>query len=347
MKTMHNSKKYYIILINIVLAVSTHLDASDDTFTPKSAGQCQIIRNIGYRLCYNEKHEQPAWVAYEITAGELVKRVGRTDNFRPDFSVITGSAQLSDYKGSGYDRGHLAPAADLAWSGQSMGASFLMSNMSPQSPSFNRGIWKQLEGLVREWTSENGVVHVVTGPVLEPGLSHIGSNNVSVPNYYYKVILDYQEPEIKAIGFILPNAKGTQPLSRYAVPVDEVEHTTGIDFYPELPDDIENKLEGAIDKALWTWSATTNSKKEWGSTGNAAGQCKGKTKQGNRCRNKTTNQNGYCHLHQNQEHNSGVGGYEIQPAQKSMSTQCTGITRSGDRCKRRTKNLNSRCYQHQ
>ncbi len=134
-----------------------------------------------------------------------------------------------------------------------MSASFFMSNMSPQDPSFNRGIWKKLEEQVRSWAVENREIYVVTGPVLTDGpYQYIGVNKVAIPKHYYKVVLDYLEPELKAIGFILPNKKGTYPLSQYAVTVDEVERITDIDFFYILSDDVEEMLESELDLSLWS-----------------------------------------------------------------------------------------------
>jgi len=185
--------------------------------------------------------------------------VGRTNDFRIDYKVKTGSASLSDYKGSGYDRGHLAPAADFKWSSTVMSESFFMSNMSPQHPSFNRGIWKKLEGSVRNWADDNGEIHVVTGPILIGQFSTIGYNEVSIPNYYYKVILDYREPELKGIGFILPNQKSKSSLQSFAVSIDEVERKTGIDFYYALPDGIEKLIESSIDVSKWSFRSSSRS----------------------------------------------------------------------------------------
>jgi len=185
--------------------------------------------------------------------------VGRTNDFRIDYKVKTGSASLSDYMGSGYDRGHLAPAGDMKWSSTAMSESFFMSNMSPQHPSFNRGIWKKLEGSVRNWADDNGEIHVVTGPILNGQFSTIGYNGVSIPNYYYKVILDYQEPEIKGIGFILPNQKSKSSLQSFSVSIDEVERRTGIDFYHALPDEIENQIESSIDVSKWSFRSSSRS----------------------------------------------------------------------------------------
>ncbi len=219
----------------------------------------KIIFHTAYTLNYSEQHEQASWVAYKLKSSHTSGNVGRTDDFREDYKVKTGSASLSDYKGSGYDRGHLAPAADFKWSSTAMSESFYMSNMSPQQPSFNRGIWKKLEGSVRNWANDNGEIHVVTGPILKGSFSSIGSNHVSIPNYYYKVILDYQEPEIKGIGFILPNQKSNSSLQSFAVTIDEVESRTGIDFFYSLPDEIENQIESNYDVSKWSFRSSSSS----------------------------------------------------------------------------------------
>lgn len=261
----------------------------------------QIIHHTHYSLSYSEAHEQAEWVYYELTAYEAGNaKYKRTNNFRADLKVTTGSASLADYKGSGYDRGHLAPAGDLAFSSSGMSESFYMSNMSPQHPSFNRGIWKQLESLVRAWAIEKSVLYVVTGAILEPGLSSIGTNRVSIPRYYYKVLLDYDETtrNYTAIGFILPNQKGQRILQDYVVSIDDVEHRTGIDFYSQLSDDIENVIEDTYDLKHWNWSAS--SLRSSATTAVPATQCEGNTQKGARCKNRTKNDSGYCYLHEAQ-----------------------------------------------
>ena len=165
-----------------------------------------IIDRPSYSLGYIEYHEQPAWVVYRMTYEEAVtKAAKRGDDFKEDPKVPTGSATLADYRRSGYDRGHLAPAADMAFSIRTMDDSFYMSNMSPLKPQFNRGIWKDLEAQVRQFAITEKDIYVVTGPIL-PGTKTetIGANRVTVPKYYYKVIYDRTPPE-KMIGFILPN----------------------------------------------------------------------------------------------------------------------------------------------
>ena len=213
----------------------------------------QIIRHTGYTLSYNEEAEQPSYVAYELTRAEVLNtKTEREDDFRADPMVLTGSAELDDYRKSGYDRGHMAPAADFRWSEEAMSDTFYLSNMSPQDPSFNRGIWADLEAAVRVMAYENNTVYVVTGPVLTDGpYETIGENEVAVPNEYYKVVLDYEEPEVKAIGFILPNEGSNEPLAAFAVTVDAVEKATGLDFFSKVPEEEQDRLERTISVKAW------------------------------------------------------------------------------------------------
>ena len=215
-----------------------------------------IVEHTGYTLNYCEEYEQPYWVAYVLTADEVFSSNSeRADNFHEDPSIPTGSATLADYKGSGYDRGHMIPAADLKWSEQAMDDSFYLSNMSPQVGSFNRGIWADLESAVRTFAAQNQSICVVTGPVLTDGpYETIGSNEVAVPHYYFKTILDYTGDEHKAIGFLLANEGSSADLTTFAVSIDELEELTGFDFFPALPDSEEEVLEASFDVTLWDFS---------------------------------------------------------------------------------------------
>lgn len=259
----------------------------------------QLIYHTGFALVYNEEHEQAEWVAYELTAEETQKSFERGDVFMKDPLVHTGTAADEDYLHSGYDRGHLAPAADLGYSLSSMAESFYYSNMSPQLPAFNRGVWKRLEGQVRVWARNNGAVYVVTGPVLKRGLPSIGPNNVSVPELYYKVILDYRMPEYKALGFVLPNTGSSLPLVHFAVTIDSVERLTGIDFFPSLPDKDENTLEASVCLPCWKWSTSGQSADKQKSPQKSGGsvQCGAATKSGSRCTRMTKSPNGNCWQH--------------------------------------------------
>jgi endonuclease G len=255
-----------------------------------------IIRHFAYTLCYNEKYEQASWVAYELTANEIIKRYDRTNRFLVDHAIQSNSADDQDYKKSGFDRGHLAPAGDMSWSATAMEESFYYSNMSPQDPSFNRGIWKKLEEQVRSWAGELGTVYVVTGPVLKGKMASIGHNDVAVPNYYYKVILDTNEKNPKAIGFILRNEGSKSSLSTFAVSIDSVENFTGIDFFPGLSDKLEQQIEQTICSSCWNWSVHKNRKNN-SNTNSTAVQCSGTTKKGLRCKRMTKDASGKCYQH--------------------------------------------------
>ena len=310
---------------------------------PNTNTNGQVISHLAYTLEYSETHEQAYWVAYELTASEVSGAHKRSNNFRPDQKIRTGSAALSDYRGSGYDRGHLAPAGDMKWSSTAMSESFFMSNMSPQDPGFNRGIWKKLESNVRSWAEQNGSIFVVTGGILEPILPSIGGNRVAIPRYFYKVVLDYQQPGVKAIGFILPNQKSSQPFASYAVSIDAVEARTGIDFFPKLPDEIEPRVESEFN--MRDWPASSSSSRDY-SSGGTTTQCLGNTTKGLRCRNKTNNDSGYCYLHDSKNRGQTKRINSVKQNKTSYAVQCSGTTQRGARCKRKTKSANGRCYLH-
>ncbi len=237
-------------------------DLPEDNYTAEafffpSSTTGQVVSHKYYSLSYNEDHEQAEWVAYVLSKENLDKPWNdRTDVFLPDPAVESGSATPDDYKGSGYDRGHLVPAADMAFDPEAMEETFLLSNISPQSRNFNKGIWRELEELTRSWAKKCGNLYVVTGPVLgfDPK-GKIGENEVSVPAAFYKVLLDLTNPEQKGIAFVVPNEVSFEPLYHFATTIDEVETLTGIDFFPELmPADLEASLEGNFNIDLWEFS---------------------------------------------------------------------------------------------
>lgn len=328
-------------------SASIHPASIPNLELPKANPKDQIITHTAYTLSYNKTYQIANWVAYELTADETVPVVKRNDKFVPDPLLTSCSVSNADYKNSGYHRGHLAPAADMEYSQQTMIESFYLSNMSPQTPKFNQGIWSKLEKQLRQWAVDNNAIYVVTGTVLTKGLPTIGSNRITVPALFYKVILDYTEPEIKGIAFIMPNQGSQEPLQHYVVTIDSVERLTGTDFFYQLPDDQEKVIESTVDLSKWSWKATKtqSSKKEGGSQ---SIQCKGMTKAGNQCKNKTTNLNGYCYVHQIQ-----VGGVEPQnskaqpsSSKRSVSVRCSATTKKGTRCSRMTYSPNGKCWQH-
>jgi endonuclease G len=219
---------------------------------PHSPNGNPPVWHAGFVLGYDEFHEQASWVAHILTSDIVGGSVQRTNDFREDSLVPSGTASLHDYWDSGYDRGHLVPSADFRWSRQALSETYVYSNISPQLPDFNRGIWADLENKVRSWAIRNRELFVVTGGVLRPGLPTIGSENqVSVPEYFYKVLLDYTDPEIKGIAFVLPNAGSDRDPLDFAVSIDSVERLSGLDFFPALPDDLEDRLEKEVDPFQW------------------------------------------------------------------------------------------------
>jgi endonuclease G len=254
-----------------------------------------LVAHAHYSLDYNESAEQAYWVFYELTKAECLGGYERANNFRSDPKVRTRSAVSTDYRGSGYDRGHLAPAADMAFSSQAMTESFYMSNMSPQLPAFNRGIWKKLEAQVRAWAYEDGDLYIVSGPLFLENLGTLASG-VRIPSHFFKVILDRDVGETRAVAFILPNARGSGSLKSYERSIDEVERLSGLDFFAALDDGEEESFESAT-TGYWNYRlrlevTKTNSKSS------SASQCLGITQSGRRCRRRTTNSSGYCWQHE-------------------------------------------------
>jgi len=204
----------------------------------------KLIQHTGYSFVYSEEHEQAKWIAYVLNNKELDGSFDRSDNFREDPFVSSGSADNLDYTKSGYDRGHLAPAADMKWSEKAMSESFYYSNMSPQVPGFNRGIWKKLEEQVRLWAKQYDTLYIVTGPKLESGLPTIGPNQVSVPKLYYKALIAPNQQ--KGIAFLIPNEKSEEPLSHYLLSIDSLEQILHRDLFYQLADDQENVIEKQV-----------------------------------------------------------------------------------------------------
>ena len=232
--------------------------AGEEHFLPSPVRGSEIYYYKDYAISYNEDFEQADWVAYILTRENLSKPWSeRIDNFRPDPAISSGSATPNDYRGSGYDRGHMVPAADMAYDSEAMDETFLMSNISPQSRNFNQGIWRELEELTRDWAKKFGRLYVVSGPVLsqEPK-GYIGKDNdVAVPVAYFKVLLDLDEPEQKGIAFLLDNEVNYEPLYKFTTSIDAIEELTGIDFFEDfMPAELEAELEGNFNKDLWPFS---------------------------------------------------------------------------------------------
>lgn len=214
----------------------------------------EIIRHDGFTLSYNNRHLLPNWVAWVLTSARLQGSERRADNFQPDMLVQNGPvADTYDYRGSGYDRGHMCPAADCKHSRQSQNDCFLMTNICPQTHQLNAGDWQTLEDLCRRWARRYDSIYIVCGPVLKKGARYdkIGQHGVSVPRQFWKAVLRMNGEEAHAIAFVFDNDESEQPLSRHAVTVDSVEALTGINLFSKLPKHVERKAEATFDLGQW------------------------------------------------------------------------------------------------
>lgn len=215
----------------------------------------QVIEHLGYTVSYNPKWLVPNWVAYELTNSETYGEQERSNHFKPDPLVKGDPVTTGDYSKSGYDRGHMAPAADMKWSEQAMRESFYMTNICPQLHNLNAGDWKDLEELARDLAQQYGNIYIACGPIVEANYQTIGKNHsIAVPSAFYKVFLRKTHKGWTSIGFIMPNQAGNRPLMTYMLTVDEVEEQTGIDFFYNLPDSIESQVESTYSVADWSLS---------------------------------------------------------------------------------------------
>ena len=206
-----------------------------------------IINRTGYTLSYNQYYKNPNWVAWELTREETKGETERYDKFLPDPDLPEPKVVHKDYTKSGYDRGHMAPAADMKWSKQAMIESFYMSNICPQVGNLNRGDWNDLEELCRDWADKYGRIYIACGPIFDSkSPNRIGGHKVTVPDRFFKVILIYNRKNPIAMGFIFKNIAHSQNIEKYMVTVDSVENVTGMNFFSKLPNDVENRIESII-----------------------------------------------------------------------------------------------------
>ena len=209
--------------------------------------QGQVLYRTGYTLAYDQKTRTPQWVAWELTKKETNGKEERTNKFQPDPDAKGPKVVTYDYSNSGYDRGHMAPAADMKWSKKAMEESFYMTNICPQNHNLNTSDWGELENKSRQWARRYEKVHIVCGPIYTgKRKEYIGDNRVRVPDAFFKVILINHAKKQVALAFLFDNESGERPLTEYLTSVDKVEKLTGMDFFSALPDDLENRLEAEI-----------------------------------------------------------------------------------------------------
>jgi endonuclease G, mitochondrial len=224
----------------------------DDSFDffPSSTTR-SIYKHEGYAFSYVERHEQAEWVAYYLEKNDFTPVSYKRPFFNQDPLVLTKSADWRNYKNSGYNKGHLCPAGDRKKTYKLYKETFYTSNASPQLHNFNAGVWNRLEQKTRYWAEKYNGIYVITGGVLKNDLKTIGKEKVSVPNYFYKILLTKDGKNM--IGFLLPHKKSEKALYEFVVSVDSIEKLTGIDFFPNLKDEIENSLEANSNYKKWSF----------------------------------------------------------------------------------------------
>ena len=225
--------------------------AVSDTLLPAN-NKGITIKHTYYTLSYSEADKQAEWVAYYLTPASINGLQKRSSKFLPD-PLLSNPVGPGSYTKSGYDRGHLCPAADMKLNAVSMTESFYMSNMSPQVPALNRGIWSKLEDKVRDWALEKNGLYVVTGPLLNKSCGTV-NQKITVPCAYYKMVFKQTKMGVEAIAFLLPNAGSTQPIKQFVVSIDYIEALTGIDFFANLPDSEEEKFESRVLTNNWQFN---------------------------------------------------------------------------------------------
>lgn len=211
----------------------------------------QLIHHDGYTVSYNKDKRIPNWVAYELTRQETQGNATRSDRFIADPAVKGDIATNSDYYHSGFDKGHMAPAADMKWDKEAMKESFYFSNICPQHPELNRRRWKTLEDKARKWAVADSAIIIICGPIVDKQSSVIGENQVTVPSKFFKVILSLHDSTPKAIGFLFKNERAIAPLKDYAVSIDSIEQLSGLDFFSSLPDSLEDEIESHTNTNSW------------------------------------------------------------------------------------------------
>ncbi len=212
----------------------------------------QELHYLGYSAGYSKQRRTSLWVSYPLkkefiySKKKLVKRKFTADPNLPEKEAVSPE----DYRNSGYDRGHLARQADMKGRSQKCELeAYYMTNIAPQKPNFNRKIWLNLEDAVQDFAKKYGEILVISGPFYDDNHSYI-SNNIEIPDGFYKIIVRIEKQNLLFNSFVLWQDDNSYNIEKYLVSVDSIETLTGIDFFRELPDSLENLLE-SYPFALW------------------------------------------------------------------------------------------------
>jgi endonuclease G, mitochondrial len=240
------------IYIGILFIFPLAKSQKADIMMPSERDREQIIHHTGFSLSYNSSYLQPSWVAYKVTKSQINRDENVKSKYAPDPEVNTRSANKKDYKAGGYLMAQFVNCLDVKQIPNAVEETYYFSNITPMKPAFYNYIWIKTEELIRLWTAQNDGFYIVCGPILaDSPFPMIGENNLSVPKRYYKAIYDPKNQQ--AIGFIFRNSISSGSLKNYTATIDEIEKETGIDLFPSLNDEIENRVEATIDYTKWNF----------------------------------------------------------------------------------------------
>ena len=220
---------------------------------PALSEEDYIVEYEGYTSSYDMFTKTPEWVAYELTKDETYGDASREGKFfSPDERVLLPQPDDYDYRGSGWTRGHLAPAADFRWSDDAMWDTFHFTNCCPQDKDLNEGMWNTLEKKCRTWARRYGSVYITTGPVIGKNIyGTIGKNKVTVPDAFFKAGMVHDGSHWQSIAFIMNNSNRNANMQKCAMTIDELEDVTGFDFFAAMDDNIEAEAEKSYKLSFW------------------------------------------------------------------------------------------------
>ena len=218
---------------------------------PSYIEEATVLKKHDFTIGFSKKYKHAYWVAYHLKCNETNGTVPRSNYFKEDQILGKYSPNTDDYYASGYDKGHLIPAGDTKSDQLAMDDSFLMSNVSPQIPAFNRGIWKKLEEQIRDWACEYDSLYIITGAVLDPDLTRLGKSRIAIPDYYYKSILLYSKTHQSMVTYYMYQYTKDDNLNNFVITTDSLESILGYDLFHNLDDSVEAVLESRVDTTFW------------------------------------------------------------------------------------------------
>jgi endonuclease G len=223
-----------------------------DVLLPSEMLREKTIHHKGFSLSYNTSYLQPSWITYKVTKSQVNSGSDVKAKYTPDPAIKVRAASKKDYKDGGYVMAQFVNYRDVSQIPGATEETFYLSNITPMKLAYYKHIWLKTEDLIRLWTANTEGLYITCGPILtDSPFPTIGKNNLSVPNRYYKAVYDPMNK--KAIGFIFKNGTSSGSLKSFAVSVDQIEKETGIDLFPSVDDEVENKMEAELDTENWNF----------------------------------------------------------------------------------------------